>query len=109
MPIVGTSLENNNHKVFLQVIGDVYRGEDIDKDALKVQTEIIESMKNKARVFVVMLYTSELTQFLITAKAMDMMNGEYAFISQLDIMDPTNPIFEGVIGAGMLKVDIHTY
>ncbi len=102
-PVAERSLEESGRKVYRQVVTEVIQGEAIDLDADKAQVGALEYLKTKARIFVAMLYPSELTQFLHNARKVGMMNGEYVFIGQLDTMDPSlgNPLYEGMIGAGM--------
>ena len=94
------TLGSNNVSVVPQVIGNVMRGNSVNEKAQLAQQEILKSMKQKARIVVILLYPSELLHLMLNAEIVGMKNGEYAFILLQDTITPSNPIFEGVIGVG---------
>ncbi len=101
---IGDELSKAGKTVFLQVIDNVMRGADhVDPDSLNAQLRVLESLKKKARIFIMMSYVIENLRFMISAREVGMLNGEYAFACLWDNITPSHPAFHGVIGIATRK------
>ncbi len=79
-------MRKHGKEVILQVIETSVRGDQIDADSLATLTKVMENMKKKVHIFIVMTYSDDFKNILITALDLGMMSGEYVFITNEDIL-----------------------
>ncbi len=105
-------IRRNNRGAELQVVKRTWRGDHIDIACLEALKKVMEYMKSRVRILILLATAVDLRNMLIMALDLDMMNGEYAFISNfapvlttLDIEHDYRPeadefIFNGLIAVG---------
>ncbi len=74
-------IRHNNREAEIQVVKRTWRGDQIDTAALEALKRVMEYMKSRVHILIVLGNAIDLRNMLITALDLDMMNGEYAFIA----------------------------
>lgn len=74
-------MERNGKEVILQVVESTVKGDQMDVESLNDLRKAMDNMKSQVRVFLMFTYSVDLRNMLITALDLDMMNGEYVFIT----------------------------
>jgi hypothetical protein len=66
------------------------RGAQLDADNLDAMKKVVETMKSHVRIILLMTYGIDLRNILITALDLGMMNGEYVFIANEEMLAVVN-------------------
>ncbi len=74
-------IRRNNKDAEIQVVKRTWRGDQIDIASLEALKKVMEYMKSRVRIFIVLGTSIDLRNMLIMALDLNMMNGEYGFMS----------------------------
>ncbi len=108
-------MQRNGKDVVLRIVATTIRGDQIDVDSYNVLTNVMIRIKSLVRIIILMTYPIDLRNILIVALDLGMMNGEYVFITNENIIltsmgieqtyrpEADDIIYNGVLGMGNIQ------
>ncbi len=108
---IALELEDNGKQVILQVIDPTYIGDKNSEDGYNALQQIIAGLKHKVRVFVYLLYPTDMRNLMIIAYDEGMLNGEYAFVTheygvELGVKKSYRPELDHILYDGLIAVGV---
>ncbi len=106
-------MQKMGKNVILQTVDTTVLGDQVDPESMNALSVAMENMKSKVRILYLMSYSADLRNMLLTALDLDMMNGEFVFLTNEPVLGIVNEpqtyrpedddiIYQGILAVGIL-------
>lgn len=106
-----TEMTKHGKEVNLNIIRSTMKGTQIDTESMQALREVMISLKTRFHIFIIMTYTDDLRNILITALDEGMLNGRYVFMTNefsilTGVKQNYRPEVDPIIYNGLMAVGV---